>query len=225
MASRVRRGSRIDNIHTRSHRSSIFAGSAAILILLLITGVRFFGDSLYEFPRPYSEKNLPSDGAIICLAGGKFRIEAALQLFSEGIGSRLLIVGAGEKTSPSSILRSHAPQLMGKISQDRFERIQVETESKNTIENAFVVAHFLEKNPDLNEIILITSSYHHKRALLMIEQQIHNKKDLKIIPFVAKEETLDKNNWWHTWLGIQVTVIEYAKLLFARFFVPRIQYL
>ena len=73
-----------------SHASSLWAGGLAIFLLLLIVAIRVQGDQLYQYPANPDPKTLPADALIICLAGGKFRISAAYDLYAQGVGSRLL---------------------------------------------------------------------------------------------------------------------------------------
>lgn len=205
-----------------SHASSLWAGGLSLFLLSLIVAIRLLGDLLYYYPANPDLKNLPKDAAIICLAGGKFRVEAAYSLYAEGVGRQLLIVGAGKKSTPQLLGRAHADGAAKAISEDRFSRIQVETESRNTIENAFAVARFLEQNPNVNEIVLVTSGYHMRRALMMIESQVH--RPVKLIPYTPPADSLHQKNWWHTWLGIEVTTVEYVKFVLASLLIPRLGY-
>lgn len=202
------------------HKPSLWAGLAAVFLLSLITAVRLLGDRLYHYPANPSPAALPSDSAIICLAGGKFRVEAAFALYSAGVGERLLIVGAGKKSTPQGLARAHAQEKAVEISEDRFRNVQVETESRNTIENAFAVGRYLQQNPEIRNVVLITSGYHMRRAQLMLEQQIH--RQINVIPYTPPNEILGVTNWWHTWLGIQVTVTEYLKYVLAYLVVPQL---
>lgn len=180
------------------------------------------GDRLYEYPANPEISALPRDAVIICLAGGKFRIEAAYSLYAQGVGQKLLIVGAGKRSSATVLAKAHAEETLHKISEERFQKIQVETESRNTIENAFAVSRFLQQNQDVKNVVLITSGYHMRRAELMITNQVH--RSVSIIPYTPTNEAIGKNNWWHSWLGIQVTTVEYFKFLMAALLIPRLGY-
>lgn len=205
-----------------AHKPSLYAGAIAIFILSLIAGIRFFGDYLYDYSENLNVKEIPEDALIVCLAGGKFRIEAAYSLYSQNVGNSLFIVGAGKRSTPAGLARAHASNVLPKISEDRFGRIHVETESRNTFENAFAVRRFLQSHPEIETIVLITSGYHMRRALIMIQNEVRS--DIKIIPFTPPNEAIQRNNWWHTWLGIQVTAVEYFKFLLASVLVPRLGY-
>lgn len=179
-------------------------------MLLSILGIRVAGDILYQFPSNESIQ-IPRDATIICLGGGKGRIEAAFTLFASGIGKDLYIVGVGKKSTVPLLLKNHAPDLQ--ISGERLSRVQVETESKNTMENAVAVSAYLNQHPDVKTIVLVTSGYHMRRATFIIGREAH--KSLEIIPFNPPNEFIEQENWWHSWVGIQVTVVEYLKYFIA----------
>jgi len=188
-----------------------------------IISARVMGDWLYEFSENPDLTKLPEGTVIVCLAGGKKRVETAFTLFSQGIGSRLLIVGAGPKSSLTGLAKTHAPEAMAKISEERMAAAQVETDSRNTIENAFAVDTFLHKNPEVKAILLVTSAYHMRRAQLLIELQ--SKRSIKVIPYKPANEAIDLGNWWQSGLGIELTMLEYFKLQLARVLVPRLDFL
>lgn len=204
------------------HRPSAWAGALSILILSVILAVRLFGDRLYDYPENPPLDKIPADATIVCLAGGKFRIEAAYNLYSQGVGKQLFIVGAGKKSNPVNLGRAHAAETLQKMAYTRFRGIQVETESRNTIENAFAVSRFLQQNPDVKSIVLVTSAYHMRRAQVVIEHQVHS--SLEIIPYTPPSERIEKRTWWHSWLGIEVTMTEYFKFLLASLLAPQLGY-
>lgn len=204
------------------HRPSAWAGALSILILSVILGVRLLGDQLYQYPENPALDKIPADATVVCLAGGKFRVEAAYNLFAQGVGKELFIVGAGKKSTPGNLGRAHAAEALQKMTETRFRGIQVETESRNTIENAFAVSRYLQQNPEVKSIVLVTSAYHMRRAQVVIEHQVHN--GLEIIPYTPPSERIEKRTWWHTWLGIEVTMTEYFKFLLASLLAPQLGY-
>jgi uncharacterized SAM-binding protein YcdF (DUF218 family) len=214
--------SSIENANRKGpvHRPSAWAGALSVALLLFIIALRFLGDRLYDYPA--SPNPLPKDSLVVCLAGGKYRVEAAFNLFARGVGERLLIVGAGKKSNSFNLAKLHAEEALQKISAARFRQVEVETESRNTIENAFAVSRYLQQNPGPKNIILITSSYHMRRAQVMIENQVGY--EVKVIPYPPENEILGGKNWWHTWLGIEITTVEYFKFLLASALVPKLRF-
>jgi uncharacterized SAM-binding protein YcdF (DUF218 family) len=215
-----RRRSSLEKERGPWHAPSLVAGALSIFLLLAIVAIRILGDQLYNYPQNPELASIPPKTAIICLAGGKFRIEAAYSLFSEGVGDRLFIIGAGKKSSPVGLAKAHASNIFEKLDEKRLEKIFVETDSANTIENAVAVSRLMEQHSEIENILLITSGYHMRRAQVMIENQLHRK--VAVYPYVPTNEALTKMNWWHSWLGIQVTSMEYFKFQLARYLMPRI---
>jgi uncharacterized SAM-binding protein YcdF (DUF218 family) len=187
----------------------------------VIAGIRLFGGLLYHYPANPELASIPQDAAIVCLAGGKFRVEAAYSLFARGVGSELLIIGAGKRSTVAGLIRAHAAEMSGKISPERFQKIQVENESRNTIENAFALGRYLQQNPGVKTIVLVTSSYHMRRAQVMIEN--HVDKDIRIIPYTPENDAIGPENWWKSWIGIEVTTVEYFKFLLASILAPQLR--
>ena len=203
---------------TRLHKPSFWAGTIAIALLCLIISFRLLGDELYNIPPNPDSKTIPSDAMIICLAGGKKRIETSLQLYAQGVASGLFIVGAGPKVTLTSLMKNHAAALQTSISAERIAHILVESESKNTLENAFVVDRYLANNPNIQKIVLVTSGYHMKRAKYMIQYQGH--RPVTIIPFTPSPESIDQRNWWQSWLGMELTMGEFFKYLLVAGVMP-----
>ena len=198
------------------HRPSLWAGSTAVFILCVITAIRLLGDRLYDFPDSTDISQLPRNVPVVCLAGGKGRIEVAFALYASGIGEALWLIGAGHKATLITIARKQAPELFPKISPLRSEKILIETESRNTVENAYIVDKYLQQNPQFNKVILVTASYHMKRAMLRIQRQAH--REITIVPHASNKEGINRQNWWITWRGIELTTSEVAKLIFADLF-------
>jgi uncharacterized SAM-binding protein YcdF (DUF218 family) len=203
-----------------THRPSVWAGALSIFLLLLIIGIRFAGDTLYDFPAP--PQTLPEDSVIVCLAGGKHRVEAAYSLFADGVGQQLWIIGAGKRATVMGLARAQAVEAAQKIPWDRFDKIHVETESRNTIENAFAVKRFLEQNGGVKKLVVVTSPYHMRRSLLMIAHHIPS--DVVLIPYTPPAADFGRDTWWHSWTGIALTVEETTKFQLASILVPRLGY-
>jgi uncharacterized SAM-binding protein YcdF (DUF218 family) len=200
-------------------KSSRVSGALAIFILLGIIGFKSVGDFLYSFEPNIPIDKFPPNAVIICLAGGKGRIEAAFDLYRQRVGSHLLIVGAGPKASLTSLLKTHAQDYSPTEEELKNRPIIVETESRNTLENSYYVSQFLAHHPAMKDLILITSGYHMKRARLMLEQNL--REPVKVIPHTPPTE-VNGNQWWGSSLGIEVTAEELVKYFLARVLLPRI---
>ena len=194
------------------------------LVLLSFAGsIRLLGTFLYDYPPAPAKDQIPKDSLIVCLAGGRGRVHAALDLFSEGVGAELFIVGAGPHTNVQTILKNilAAPDAP-KISVARMQKVLLEKDSRNTIENAYAVENFLRQNPQVHDVVLITSSYHMRRSLLILQSLL--RKEVHVVPYSPPKEPIDAANWWQSFLGIEVTVVEYSKFLLAKILIPNLSY-
>jgi uncharacterized SAM-binding protein YcdF (DUF218 family) len=201
-------------------RPSVWAGALSICALLLILALRLLGDTLYDYPANPSA--LPQDSVIVVLAGGRHRVEAAYSLYATGVGMQMWVIGAGKRATPMGLARAQAGEVAQRIPWDRFEKIQVETDSRNTIENAFAVKRLLEQNPGVKTLVLVTSPYHMRRSLLMIAHHIPT--EVHLIPYTPPTADFAGADWWHTWAGISLTVEETIKFELASLLVPRLGY-
>jgi uncharacterized SAM-binding protein YcdF (DUF218 family) len=218
----TRRGS-VSNQRSTTYTTSVWAGASAILILLTLIFIRLVGDSLYETESQIQITDDHSQSAVICLAGGKGRIEAAFDLYASGVGNSLYIVGAGPKTTLQSLLRNIPPATFQKISVERRARISIEIQSRNTIENAYVVNRYLQQNPEIKKVVVLTSGYHMKRSLFILRQFAENP-NVEYFSYVPPRESVQKSNWYTTAVGLQVTLQEAAKYQFARFLIPQLKF-
>jgi uncharacterized SAM-binding protein YcdF (DUF218 family) len=205
-----------------SRRSWIWAGATSLFLALALLLIRLSGDLLYNYPANPAPLAFPKDTVIACLAGGKHRIESAFELFADGVGEQLWIIGAGKHSTVSTLARAQAGDVFQKIPWDRFDKILVESESRNTIENAFAVKRLLDQNPGLKNLVLVTSPYHMRRSILMIEH--HIPLDIHVIPFTPISADFGREDWWYSWSGISLTIAETVKFELARILIPHLSY-
>ncbi len=207
-------------MYSHPRRTSYGAGVVAIAILVTIIGIKFLGDQLYSFPGNAPITQLKNHPLVICLAGGKGRIEAALDLFATGVGDELFVIGAGPKATLSTLMKNTDPAVIEKLSNLKIGAIRIERESANTIENAYVLERFLSERPYIKNVVVVTSGYHMRRSLYVLETLLQRK--VNLMPYTPPGEAFDGTNWWHSKIGIVVTLEEYAKYLGAKLIIPRI---
>ena len=71
-------------------------------------------------------------------------------------------------------------------------------------------------------MILITSAYHMRRSLLILESALRGQ--VTVVPYTAKEgAAILRDNWTQTWIGIGVTLQETGKLILAQIFIPMLE--
>lgn len=146
--------------------------------------------------------------AIIAISGDQgSRFSTARRLYNEGYADRILFSGdASDPLSPSNatVARQVAIQ-EGIPSVD----ILTEDKSRSTRENARNVARILQEY-DFDEIILVTSPYHQRRAFMEFTWAAGD--DVEILNYSVKDDdTWRRSQWWITPEGWYLTLSEGAK--------------
>ncbi|MGE4234273.1 MAG: YdcF family protein [Bacteriovoracia bacterium] len=145
--------------------------------------------------------------AIVCLTGGKGRIRRAIELFSQKYGRVLYISGLGPKVQMRDVLRDAKWSAPLDESHIILERV-----ATNTIENAEQVAKYL-KDQGLSQVLLVTSSYHARRAHYIFSRVLPRNSRIEVVSFEASP--FDSDGWWKDPLGIWVTTSEFLKFFLS----------
>jgi uncharacterized SAM-binding protein YcdF (DUF218 family) len=196
------------------------ATTLLLLFFCFLVVFRILGDVLYRYESLSTVEAATKPALIVVLAGGKGRIEAAFQLFSLGNSTSLFVAGAGPHTTLSTLVKANLNNAEAISLSKRMSSITVETESRNTIENAYAVAGYLSRNPAFNEIILITSSYHMRRSMLIFKHLLNTQ--IKISAYNPPNAPISRNDWFYTLNGAEITAVELFKLAFARLIIPQL---
>ena len=121
--------------------------------------------------------------AILVLGGeSQARPVTAASLYREGVASKVFIIGRGDHEANRRALVS------GGVPEDR---ISIERESKSTLENAEFAKPLLEA-AGVRRVLLVTSSFHARRALATFQQRI---------PGIEFGVTTSRIGWWDTLPG------------------------
>jgi uncharacterized SAM-binding protein YcdF (DUF218 family) len=206
----------------------------AITQLLTHLGVLIFGifvglmilpfilaGELYEYQDTVDGVHLPPVDAIVCLAGGRGRIAAAGDLWyrywerSHSDPPILYISGMGPQSTWPVLLR----QLRAGVRQViQSEDVILETESQNTESNAQLLAKFVQLK-GWTRILLVTSPYHMRRATFIFDRTLKSLGlKVEIQTLSAFQEPFEAGEWRSNIHGIHVTLIEYIKWVYYRYF-------
>ncbi len=185
-----------------------------ILKIGLALFVVIFSLSLFLTPNDYrycnfnnindSEKQCQKTDAIVVVSGGdtKARTKHAVNLYKAGVAPVIIVSGAAyEESSPSNA------EEMASISQRLgvpVEALIIEDESRNTAENAKLVAKII-KQYNFKSITLVTSAYHQRRASLNFDRQTVNVAVFNA-PLVNDKDWSDY--WWLTFSGWSLALQE-----------------
>ncbi|HLC18127.1 MAG TPA: YdcF family protein [Thermodesulfobacteriota bacterium] len=130
---------------------------------------------------------------IVVLTGGKGRIERGMELYRQGTAGLVILSGVNEAADMDAIFFSGT----GGVPR---EDIMLEKSSKSTYQNALEIRRIMEAR-GLKSMILITSSYHMKRAYRIFRRIMPA--EVTIIPLKVSSPNFDEHRWWMS-LGILV---------------------
>lgn len=183
-------------------------GFASALAVLFAATLWMAGVVYSELPRHARfDESFKAADVIVCLTGGRGRIRKALELYEKGYGKTLYISGTDRLVNMRDVLREL--KWVGPVQDDR---IILENVSANTIQNAEQVARFVSER-GLTRVLLVTSSYHARRAYYVFQKILPRDVHIDIAWF--EQEPFDVSGWWKNWRGIWVTVGEFFKFFYA----------
>lgn len=182
--------------------------------------------SIYDYEDSISLGGpLPRADVIVCLAGARGRISGAADLwfeyysaFREGRVQKLPVLYLSG-TGPHSTWAVLSKQVRGEVLQVlKPENVIVENQSVNTVDNASWFAR-RAKEEDWKKVVLVTSSYHMKRAGYIFDRLVFSHAGVdRIRTYTMLQDAFRMDTWRESALGIQVTLVEYIKWIYYRLF-------
>ncbi len=190
---------------------------ANIVLLLFFVAAGIWIKDLYQFSQiirssdalsPLDKESMDVD-LVVVLTGGQGRFKAGLDLLKRYPDAWLLISGAETYVTLDDVLRANA---VTDLSEKERARIWLGKFSRNTVENAVEVREVAEKI-EAKKIILVTSSYHVRRALELLRRELANSalKNPKIYYHPVESPNFPKTGWWRRIIGWQIFFSEYFK--------------
>lgn len=182
-----------------------FVGKIAILVSLAVIIVAGIGAYLApddlagcDLERPVSAESgaCAAADAIVVVSGGDTiaRTDEAIRLFNLGWAPRIVFSGAAaDKSGPSNahVMREHATR-RGVPPHATI----IEEESETTKQNAEQVREYILSD-DIENIILVTSGYHMRRASLEFASQLPD--------ILVRRHPVDRDKQWGVWWWVTPT--------------------
>lgn len=175
----------------------IFA-SILLFLITLVSGVTIFlgpNDLRNCDERPSNSSNCAAADAIVAVSGGdtNARTDAAIERYRNGWAPLLIFSGAAQdpngpsnaQTMKNRAIKQGVPE----------QNVIIEEFARNTAENAANTSEFINSR-NLTKIILVTSSYHQKRASLEFGARLGPSVQIINAPVTTDK---DWNKWW--WLS------------------------
>ncbi len=156
----------------------------------------------YYFSDSFSSKY---NTAIIVLTGGKGRIQKGIDLYNDNHGKLLFISGVFRESE------LEIKQMIEGQVENNLCCVSYDKNATNTIENAFEVKNWLHENPEINNLILVSSYYHLPRSFLIFNNIIKEKKIL-LLPANYRIE-INEDIFFH----LKLLVLEYFKVIYTIF--------
>ncbi len=187
----------------------ILSTTLVIIIAFWVLGFSVFAvTSLSNNNAPYGDTKAD---AIIVLTGGKNRVNAGLVLLRDGKADRLLVSGTHKDVKIEDILElENMP--------DKWRCcIELDPIATDTLGNAHESAKWIKEHK-ITSIILVTSSYHIRRARNELELAL-SPKDIEIHEYDLPYDA-DKLNKPQSWLFLvgeyNKTLLSYIRRYFSR---------
>ena len=164
----------------RSFKFPIFVVIGVILLaaVMVYGGVRWF-DPFWREVLIVQTAIEPADAIVVLGGESQGRPVEGARLYKQSLAPRVFVVGTGDnERNRRALVREGVPE----------DRITCEMASESTLENAMFVRPLLEK-AGVHRAILVTSSYHTRRALAVFQQRV---------PGIHFEMVPSRIGWWDT---------------------------
>jgi uncharacterized SAM-binding protein YcdF (DUF218 family) len=157
------------------------------------------------------EKPVQKADVMVVLSGDNGeRIEAAVELYKKGYSRKILMAGGGKYFGHyySEYMKNYALEL-GVPKRAVIE----ERNALSTFENAaFLIPMIKEKK--WQNILIVTSKYHTRRAYKIFEKVLIHDAKLKVNIFIlGSDDKIDYQKWWKNHESAEYILIEWAKTI------------
>ncbi len=188
-----------------------------VVLLILLFGWIVFAPFLAE--NLIVEKPLEEADAILVLSGSsvfKERTYKAAKLYKAGVAKKILLSDDGVKAGWSQIEQRNPPYvylakrelIANGVAENDIEILDGEV--TGTIWEARNLKKKIQKD-NLKSVLLVTSAYHTKRALWIVEKICGNDAKIGIVAVSVRDQTLPPWIWWLSVKGWTDVAGEYVK--------------
>lgn len=150
------------------------------------------------------------DTGIVVATGGGARIEAGLELLEKTAASRMLVTGVGAGISRQILADELA---LSKRGQQLFDCcVDLDFEAQDTRGNATAAQRWATRH-QLDQLLLVTASYHLPRALLEFQRRLPETR-LAVYPVMPPD--LEISSWYYDWQTARLLSREFSKYMLVR---------
>jgi uncharacterized SAM-binding protein YcdF (DUF218 family) len=156
----------------------LFTGFATILVIVVAVSISFVVYvpiyAKMQKGRAAGAFFQKSPDAIAVFTGDKGRIAYALDLLKKNPSAKLFISGVHAANSFQTLVDKQAPPAIGEGVNSPAMQVDLDYVSQNTFENVRETVKFLNKNPEIKQVLIISSDYHIMRINLIISHFMHD---------------------------------------------------
>lgn len=163
---------------TRLRRLVISGAFLSVLSIAVITSFIFYIPIYAKMQKSRANGAFfqKSPDAIAVFTGDKGRIAYAMELMKNNPSAKLFISGVHTANSFQTILAKQTPETTSEEVEDAGLQIDLDYESKNTFENVRETVSYLHENPEIKNVLIISSDYHIMRIKLIISHFMSDSK-------------------------------------------------
>jgi uncharacterized SAM-binding protein YcdF (DUF218 family) len=184
------------------------------IILLVISAVFFRYAGILIVAEDSPEK---ADLIIVLMGSGPDRIIGAVDLYKKGYAPCILMVenwepgyellkSRGVKVPRDADIEAMIGTQLG-VPKEAF--IILPGDARSTQEEALIISRYLQDNPQIDKILLVTSKFHSRRSAIIFKWAVG---DVDIISCPTPYDNFDADNWWKRREDAKSVVMEHAKL-------------
>lgn len=185
------------------HKPLIELGSTAVLLMTLVLVHEPILFAIGDFLVAKEDDLQPAD-MIHVLGGGLDRVDYAAELYHQGYAGRLFVSGC------ACSKYQERPVASGVRAEDLLPGSSCPT---NTYEEALALKEFLEGDPSIQSVIIVSSPYHMRRARWSFHKVLDERVRLQFAP-VPFEMAPYEQRWWTTGWSRKLVLKEYLGILF-----------
>jgi uncharacterized SAM-binding protein YcdF (DUF218 family) len=187
-----------------------------LLIILYTASCRKAGEWLIR-----NDEIVKADAIVMLMGSISDRVIQVADLYRQKLADKVLIVE--ENKGAYRALEAHGVHLIGTTEQvhDAMVALGVPADSivilpgeaNSTRMEASIIGKYLSDKPQIDTLILVSSSFHTQRAFMTFKSVFINKKvKVKILTSPSVYTNYDGKKWWRSKAGIQTVLMEYLKM-------------
>ena len=196
----------------------LIAGLLSAFFIFGTIGFRQAGNWLVVFEEPQKAN------AIVVLMGSvEERIPQAIDLYKAGYASQLLFPDDYEENPP--LILPNGTKLHNDAAKSKYLSLQysipdsviivIQGPAINTQAEAEIITAYLENQSSMDTLLLVTSSYHSRRASFIFRNEFASKGlDITLISVPSHYSTFEADHWWKSSTSRKTVFYEYVKMAY-----------